>query len=191
MSVLKVLDEQTRDFDELVDIVGAIEGCTFVKPNFSEDKPEKIVTVAPSKTIRLMRPNSKLTGWIRSAKANDVYEKQLERYQNNQSCLLTRFEMGKVTEGKLRSDLTSLEKWFIQIVEPPPKKVRGKNTNYETYLKRWKKREHVKYLHSRSYYCENSAISYLNRSELDTIQIILFDQFQEVKDYYDSEISKK
>lgn len=187
MNRLKIQKSKDGDFEELVGIVEAVESCTFVDPTSLEDETEDIVTVAPPKNPRLKKPNSKLSGWIKSKKAQDTFDLQLEKYQHNQYCYLQRLETGKTSKEQTQRNLTDLEMWFVQIIEPPPKKTRKKTLNYEKYLEEWLKRERVKYQFSRSYYCEAEALKHLNRKRLDTIQSTIFGYYQEVKEYYNKQ----
>lgn len=187
MSRFKIQEPKGGDFEKLVEIVEAVESCTFIDPLSFEDEREDIVTVAPPRNPRLKRPDTKLSGWIKSKKAQETFDLQLEKYQHNQYFYLQRLEKGKVSEKQTRRDLTDLEMWFVQIIEPPPKKTRKKTSNYGKYLEGWLKRERVKYQFSHSYYCDEEALKHLDKERLDAIQPTIFRYYQEVKEYYERE----
>lgn len=185
MIKLKLNSEKEKDYSEMVKIVSAVENCTFKDPSDIIISRENIITVAPENNPRLKRPDKKISGWIKSKQAQKVFYTQLDKYQNNQYCYLQRLESGKISSIQVKKNLTELEMWFIQIIEPFPEK---KDIKYQEYLKKWFEREQIKYKFSRSYYCEEEVLPYLDMEKLYTIQNNIFENYEKVKNYYNKEL---
>lgn len=183
---LHVTSKKDEDLQDLINIVHSIETSCHreYKPPKLSHPPEPIVTCEPSRMC-LSKVDNEVTGWLEGKGVHTQYTDHLEKYENNQYYWMTKYRRGKTKEETMIRRLTYLEKWFVCIVEPPPR--RFKKTPIQKYiqeLEQWKIREQTKYTNTRSYYCDDEVIPILDKENLLTVQKQIFENFEKVKEYY-------
>jgi len=183
---LHVTSEKEKDLQDLVEIVKSLEmSC------HREYKPPKLENVEPVITsqpnnLRLSIINKKMKGWLKGTAVHKKYTDQLEKYENNQFYWYNKYKNGNITKEKLIKNLTELEKWFVCVIEPPPKKYKKDPIQvYMISLEQWLEREKTKYKNTRSYYCDDEVLSYIDKTQLFEIQGEIFDNYELVKTFYE------
>lgn len=87
---------------------------------------------------------------IRGIVNQEQFDIALECYENNQMYYLELFDKNLINEKQLSARLTRLEKWFLQIIEPKPKK---RSKYYKDDFELWQEREYGKLDNKLSGYC--------------------------------------
>jgi len=179
---LRVVSDKDKELSELVELVESVETCCFRERGTLSVEREEIIAVDPATPIRLMKINQDLTGWIDSKRPGSIFERQLERYENNQSYYMEKYKSGEIPKKEIITKLTKLEAWFVCIVEPPPKVATGQK--YMNNLSDWVRRESVKYKLGRSYYCDDEVLELLDQDKLLLVQKTIFENYEKVKAFY-------
>jgi hypothetical protein len=82
-----------------------------------------------------------------------VFEQALQIYENNQVYYQDRIEAGDLEIGQISQHLTELEFWFIQIIEPKPRR---------DEIPSWRAREQNKLKLGVSGYCDPDLYQYIH-----------------------------
>lgn len=179
---LNIVSDKDKELSELVEIVESVETCCFRERGTLGIEREDIIAVDPATPIRLMKINQDLTGWVNSKRPWSIFERQLERYENNQSYYLEKYKTDEIPKKEIVNKLTKLETWFVCIVEPPPRVASGQK--YMNNLSDWVRRESVKYKLGRSYYCDDEVLELLDQDKLLLVQKTIFENYEKVKAFY-------
>lgn len=177
---------KNKDVEEQLMLIYAVgTSCHRAQKPPRDINKKPVISAEPPRSY-LCKMDTTITGWLEGKGTHKKFNDQIEKYENNQYYWNKKYKKGKISKEELIQNLTDLEKWFVCIIEPPPKRL--KKIPIESYMKElepWRNREHIKYKHTRSYYCDDDVIPLLDKESLLSVQKQIFENFEKVKVYFD------